>query len=130
VIRDSRHLYGAFQHASTEEVEGAWRVYAADRGRDLTDRTTDTPLDAYVSDSRWVADCPCRGGIACWPAHEKGCCYDCLSVYRIAFPADAAAAVAVLELRPDPATRNWFPDREDVASLKVENAVRGERFVA
>lgn len=84
-------------------------------------------VHAYVSDSRWVADCPaCNGGIACWSAMPDGCCYDCGRVYQVAFPPsrDLGAAVAVLEKRPENA-RHWRPWEQDVADLKAENVVRG-----
>lgn len=141
MIRDSRTLYGERQHESAEQVEAHWQWFAQEKGRynptlglreppsDLA--YSDQPLEAYVSDSRWVADCPCGGGLGCWPDHEKGCCYDCLTVYPITFPHPKAVATAeaVLLARPEPGTRNWRPhEGETINDLKAENLMHGERL--
>jgi hypothetical protein len=139
-IRDSRTLYGPLPHASTAEVEAHWHEYGATRGWWDPVTGVRTPgevivsndtLPAYVSDNRWVAQCPCGGGIGCWTEMSRGCCYDCGTSYLIAFPAAKACAdaVDVLTARPEPETRNWRPDRgESVADLKVENVKRGLRL--
>lgn len=139
MIRDSRTLYGPLRHESIADVEAHWEAFAREHGKfnpTLGVREppgelaySDEKLDAYVSDNRWVADCPCGGGIGCWPDHERGCCYDCLTVYPIAFPHEKARATAeaVLLARPDPSTRNWRPhEGETINDLKVENITRGE----
>jgi hypothetical protein len=139
MIRDSRTLYGPQPHETAEQIEAHWAWFAEKHGRynvilgvreppsEL--RQSKQVLQAYVSDSRWVADCPCGGGIGCWPEHDKGCCYDCLTVYRIAFPSpsERAAAETVLLARLEPSTRNWRPDLgEELIDLKVENVTHGE----
>jgi len=70
--------------------------------------------------------------MACWPDHGKVCCLDCGSVYTVTFPTrrDMQTADDVLSARPEIETRNWFPDRETAADLKVENVTRGLRMRA
>lgn len=138
MIRDSRHLHGAATLATPEDVREHWAAHEAKRAelggfarRDGVElEQTGETLPAYVSDGRWVADCPhCNGGIGCWPAMPDGCCYDCGRVYAIEFPPsrDLGAAVSVLEKRPEEA-RHWKPWEQDVADLKAENAVHGVDF--
>lgn len=87
---------------------------------------------AYVSDGRWVTNCPaCNGGIGVWVGMSDGCCYDCGRVWQIVFPSasEIGRAETVLSKRPDSGTQNWRPDLgETIADLKAENAVRGFDF--
>lgn len=84
-------------------------------------RTSDgREVPAYVSDSRWVFDCPHCGG-ADLPFRSSGCCLQCGHVYRVVYPADADAAVEILNDRPARA-RHWHPQNgETVAALAAEN---------
>lgn len=136
MIRDSRTLYGPVPHATSEEVEAHWERFAAEVGWWDPNTGVRKPgpltyskasLQAYVSDNRWVAQCPCGGGLGVWPEMDKGCCYDCGTVYTISFPSPAviAEAEAVLDERPEPSTRNWRPDAETPADLKAENVTHG-----
>lgn len=85
---------------------------------------------AYVYSGDWVADCPrgCGGVEHCFdranprsPASprvvrkpEFHCSY-CHMVAPIEWPADMAAIMEVLMLRPVPHNRNWYPQDHDVA---------------
>jgi hypothetical protein len=93
-------------------------------------RVSDAPQEvpAYVSEGRWVADCPeCNGGIAVDPEDIEATCLDCGLATPISSPAldDQTKADLVLSERPIQA-RNWFPHRgETVNDLKAENLLRG-----
>lgn len=86
---------------------------------------TKEQIAAYVSDNRWVADCPrCRSGVACWPDNPRACCYGCFTVYAVKFPPkrELANAIELLEQRP-PGNRHWHPHLGEKAStLAQENA--------
>lgn len=104
---------------------------------------------AYVYSGNWVADCPRECGnveFLCDPVTAGGqrtvqrtrfVCTYCMHTAGIEWPADVAAIMAILELRPVPHTRNWYPARHDtamrfrvpdgqsVAQLREENAEHG-----
>lgn len=96
------------------------------------DKTAQTARDersqellAYVSDNRWVADCPdCAGGIAADPTIPEGWCFDCAGVFSITAPGDYEEAEFVLRHRPA-RNRHWSPLTETVLDLRLENAVNG-----
>lgn len=135
-LLDQRAMTGTKFHLTREEIVEAWHHRARAVGfrppggvvavRDLTQAAE--PVLAYVSDGRWVADCPnCRGGIAAWPEHNQGCCFDCGTVATIEYPdeSEITEALAALAQRPDTAL-NWRPDRGETAqTLRHENIVRG-----
>jgi hypothetical protein len=121
---------------SAAEVRGFWEKYANDalfpgwvdgrQGRKLvTDKRR--PL-VYVSDNRWVADCPnCGGGIAVWSDHKEACCLDCGRIYRPQFPskAEAERVKEILRLRPF-VNRHWRrQEGETVEQLIAENIEMG-----
>lgn len=115
------HLYGC--RVSVRAVQRVWRERLAVKGipmvRDL--RT----LKPFISDNRWVADClSCGSGIEVWAENPEACCLACGSVFSVEMPNDYEAAEKVLESRP-PANRHWFPEREPVAKLEVENEKMG-----
>ncbi len=100
-----------------------WVTFLAQRRGGLQPHATGKTVNAYVSENRWVADCPgCNGGIACWSENPEGCCLTCGGVYKVAYPADHKAATKVLEQRP-PAARHWNPAKETVAQLEQENKI-------
>lgn len=127
-------MSGAQAHDSPQSVQAFWEQYAEGQraaGKDFELTRSRKKLVAYVSDSRWVADCrTCSGGIALWRENEQACCLDCGTIYSTIdwpSPKEAAEAEAVLAARPGDAQRNWRPDLgEDVGDLKVENLSRGE----
>lgn len=107
-------------------------------------RAVPGPSRAYVSGGAWVVKCGCGnapsahpGGAPGWP-RPIAVCLECGAVHEaVVFPADWAAAEAVLLERPDPATRHYFPHRElaawvgedkaqTVAHLRRENAARAD----
>lgn len=119
------------EHAAARVKRGVVPYEMAPRRREL--HTSKTRLVAYVSDGRWVADCPggpdgnCGGGMAAWPEHEHACCLDCGTVYPIDFPhgQEIAEATEALDARL-PMHRHWRPDRGETAEdLRVENVERG-----
>lgn len=132
MIRDQRSLTGRVFHRTVGDVEAAWaaqeQAAARDRLFGWEGRTRFLPVDetlpAYVSDNRWVADCPaCNGGIACWSENPRGACYDCGRIYRIRFPDNREAIEAVLAARPVQ-RRHWLLG-ETVDMLKAENIEHG-----
>lgn len=119
---------------SQADVVQAWNSYVSHPnfsgfidgrpGRDLIE--DDREVIAYVSDGRWVADCPqtfCMGGIACWPEHKVACCLDCGHVYKVKFPSKKTREEAELILSQRPLeNQNWRPDLgEKVRMLAAEN---------
>ncbi len=137
-IRDSRHMHGLPLDAQPGDVRERWLTHAAimaARRGGFAARPSHAQLEethvrvaAYVSDSRWVADCPaCNGGVACWPEMSDGCCFDCGRIYEIVFPKDWRKGVALLELRPQH-NRHWLPG-ESIDTLKLENLTRGIAIV-
>jgi hypothetical protein len=77
---------------------------------------------AYVYSGMWVADCPagCGGVEQLFEAKYKGgprvvrrtlfhCSYCHHATSHIDWPAEEAQIWAVLELRPFPYNRNWYP---------------------
>lgn len=103
-------------------IHNYWTAFLEQRGR--TTRETGKTVTAYVSENRWVADCPeCGGGIACWELNPYGCCLTCGAIYKVTYPKDHEAAAEILEARP-PANRHWFPHRgETLQHLEAENVV-------
>jgi hypothetical protein len=83
---------------------------------------------AYIYNGMWVADCPtgCGGTEPLFEAKRRGgpktvrrtlfhCSYCRFATSRIEWPADEVALMTVLELRPIPHTRNWYPTNHEVA---------------
>ena len=135
MIRDQRHMLGPIELNSIQQIESFWQRYAQSsmfpgfRGRPGNDfAESKVVIQAYVSDSRWVADCVtanCGGGVAVWKENPRGCCLDCGTIYTISFPDDVDEAEKVLLSRPE-VNRNWFPHLgETVNQLKAENIANG-----
>lgn len=129
MLRDSRTMHGT-EVGTPDEIRSLWSQWCWSRFQRGPLPSADT-VPAFVSDGRWVATCPtCNGGIATWISMSDGCCYDCGTVYAIAFPPLEAAAQAevLLEARPQQ-NQNWDPVKEPIEILKAENAVNGVPFV-
>lgn len=99
-------------------------------------RESGLTLDAYVSDGRWVVQCPCGNGPSAHPEWKIAVCVECGAIHRVGMPRDHRAAEAVLLARAHPHERHWFPTdetarrhglerRETVSSLRRENRARG-----
>lgn len=90
-------------------------------------RLSSTALVAYVSDGRWVADCPsCNAGIAIHPEWHVAGCFECYTQYqRITVPGQWQDVEVALQPRPL-RNQNWLP-HETVSDLRIENAARGVR---
>lgn len=109
---------------------------------------------AYVYSGDWVADCPngcgnvefvtdkpprLRGAIGCWGDRKDlyVCSYCGYMTNSIRWPDNADQIEAVLDRRPIPHTRNWYPaghstavrlripDGQTVAELETENMEHG-----
>mgnify|MGYP001614536268 CR=1 FL=1 len=88
MIRDQRHMYGM---ETVADVEAFWAERAAAHGFPLVE--DDRTVEAYVSDGRWVADCPeCNDGIACWDQNTRGACMGCGHVYPVSWHLDTDQA--------------------------------------
>jgi hypothetical protein len=89
-----------------------------------TTKVASPRLKAYVNHGRWVADCPCGGGIACGPDSPDAVCYDCRTERNISFPSASRIATATELLSARPLKhQNWRPDQgESVTELRAENA--------
>lgn len=91
-------------------------------------RGADTP--AYVSEGRWVIDCPdCGSAQMANRTDHRFMCSDCANIavggkWRpVVWPGDTEAIESVLEQRPVP-NQNWAPG-ETVEQLAVENLAHG-----
>lgn len=90
---------------------------------------------AYVYNGMWVADCPAECGSVerLFEAKRKGgprvvrsilfhCSYCRYATSNIDWPPDEADIMAVLELRPIPRNRNWYPqDHPTAIRFRVEH---------
>lgn len=137
-MKDARAIYG-MPGCTEQQLRHFW-VWATPVGaddprprrfpeRDFEEWLVDTgdTVTARIEHGRWIADCPgCRSGIGVWPEMDDAACMGCGRVYTVAFPSagDIAEAEKVLNARPVE-LQNWFPGREDVADLKVENLAHG-----
>ena len=77
-----------------------------------------TDVRAYVNHGRWVADCVrefCNNAMRLEPRQAAYRCSNCGLDAAIEWPADADEIWRVLERRPVPQTRNWFPAGHDLA---------------
>ncbi|MDP8928678.1 MAG: hypothetical protein M3O70_08920 [Actinomycetota bacterium] len=119
MIKDARQIYAVRDKAGWDR-----RVAVALQRAGLLVRRQDIPAAAYVSDSRWVADCAnCGSGIGVWPDHARATCLECGYDWPIAFPGRVEDAVELLTQRP-PGNRHWFPHLgEAIEDLQAENDV-------
>ncbi len=98
---------------------------------------------AYVNHSKWIADCGrpyCNGAERLEPRQAQIHCANCHWEAPVQWPPDADAIWQVLQERPVPHTRNWFPSGHElalrsgcphgqsVADLIAENAEYGVFF--
>jgi len=105
--------------ADVKSVQAFWKDSLA--RRKMTPEADDRRVLAYVSENRWLADCPsCGAGISCWDQNPEACCLGCGRVFVVDWPADKAEAERLLEERA-PSARHWLP-LEPVANLEAENA--------
>lgn len=121
-------------HSSPQTIEEAWEQHAQtmvglhggfpNRPEATGLGHASDHLAPHVSDNRWVADCPCGGGVACWPEMHRSCCYDCGTVRPVHWPApgELRKLERVLVARPA-GHRHWHG--ESLEDLKVENLVNG-----
>lgn len=85
-----------------------------------------TAITAFVSEGRWVADCPCCGsGISLHRDWRAGRCYLCGAVYAtVLWPVDFDAIEDALVVRLRRSTQNWAPS-ETCEMLINENLSHG-----
>lgn len=116
-------LRDAYQMLGTDNLEKRWKLVAMKNGLRLGPDPQERLLFAYVNEARWVADCPnCNGGIAASPRSPIGACLDCGYIYAIAFPDEKTISDVEDILGERPAkNRNWYPQRESVEFLAIEN---------
>jgi hypothetical protein len=108
----------------------------------MTDLVVRAQGAARMNWSRWIIDCAhCTSGLT--PGHhlydERGVmvrysiewgdaamrCWDCGGLTEgVLWPADPAAIEAILGMRPDERTRNWYPG-ETLDALMLENIAHG-----
>ena len=137
-IRDGLTMHGSTPARFPEELELRWVEYARAAvagGHGFPNRPDATGLveldeetPAFVSENRWVVDCPsCGGGAAATVGYPRACCFDCGTILaRVLWPArdELAAGVAALELRPA-RSRHWRPMDETAQALRFENITHG-----
>jgi hypothetical protein len=121
-ILDQRDIHGAF---TVDGQRDHWVRFLRDSRGGLAPIIDKRTIVAYVSDGRWVADCPhCNDGIACWDENPQGCCLGCGHVYRVRFPDGHKEAEIILTARPMQRNRNWHPHRgETLDHLRDENFI-------
>jgi hypothetical protein len=131
MIKDSRNMHGP-QVETEREIRALWSEWAI-RHHGAYPEESGLSTRAYISEGRWVANCPsvdCNGGLAVWHEMAQGCCYDCNSIHDIEFPpvAELKQAEAILLHRPV-VNRHWDPLSEGIDDLKAENALHGFSWV-
>jgi hypothetical protein len=94
------------------------------------------PLRAEVNHGAWIAVCPCGAeglpapGCVVWISQPWAWCVRCGNAAAggrwrpIVLPSEHAAIEALLEQRPELATRNWTPG-ETVDDLAAQNVAHG-----
>lgn len=122
-IKDAYSIYGIASRRGWEiRVEERLQGFGMSKPRIWPD-----PVSAYVSDGRWVADCPYdNGGIGVALDNPSGFDMGCGTMVAVVFPDGWQEAIEVLEARPRPTDAHWFPQRgETVSKLREENLRRG-----
>lgn len=144
-LRDQRTMVNVhapqWTHRTPAEVEAAWKEWADEYGLIVRRRRGDYSTDlhesrkvvhAFVTGGKWLALCPaCNGGVAAWPYHERGCCLDCGTVYRIQYPPQPQIdeAVRLLAERPEN-QRHWHAhEGETVEKLAEENKLLNRQSI-
>lgn len=87
-------------------------------------RQSSTPVYAYVSEGRWVADCDECNGAEFVTEDQVMVCGTCGAVSDVVWPEDVAGIEAVLGKRKHLRTQNFIPG-ETVDMLKAENKRHG-----
>ncbi len=97
-------------------------------------------IQARVYSGMWIADCErpgCNSAQKLAPLQTEFCCINCQWTCLVEWPRDAVEITEVLNLRPIPHTRNWFPKNhwlainqrcphgQTVADLIAENKEHG-----
>lgn len=89
---------------------------------------TSRPVAVYVNHGRWLWECPICRATYMAAGTARGYCVNCWNagepLFALAFPADRDEIEHLLELRPDPGTRNWRPG-ETLVDLEGENVEHG-----
>jgi hypothetical protein len=112
-----RHRIGnpetAHRVSSPEEYVAWIRVQHVGLGgqpEDVGDSGLELP--AYVSDGRWVVQCPCGNCPSAHPEWLVAACVECGAVHRVAVPASWRRGEAALLSREHLRWRTWFPTKE------------------
>jgi hypothetical protein len=84
-------------------------------GGELPKRPADEQLEhrkAFIDEGRWLVSCACNSAAYVTPSAPYFICAVCgrRDWYLVYFPADKADIEAVLELRPERANQNWYPE--------------------
>lgn len=130
-IKDALRVYDKETPANLKSYQGSQLLQ-----RRLLVTETGQTVPAYVSDNRWVANCPaCNGGFAVSHQLPDGICLDCGSAYAVDWSADTPEVRQALRARA-PRLRHFFPTDEiaqshgrlqadTVTSLQAENELFG-----
>lgn len=73
---------------------------------------------AYVNHGRWVGDCNrphCANAEKLTAGQRVFHCSNCRQISEVDWPPDAEQITQVLDKRPVPQTRNWFPSGHELA---------------
>lgn len=68
----------------------------------------------YINYGRFVVDCPCGDAREVEPGQRSAACVDGHAL-DLEWPSNAAALMAALSERINPARRNWFPHNHPLA---------------
>lgn len=133
VIIDQRRGYGVPDMNTQDDVASFWNTYVA-RAFDRPVVEGNGEVVPYINSSRWVADCPCGGGMLAWDKNPYSCCLDCGTKYSVAWQPPSLRSAIIRELASrHPQNRNWDPRRVDdngdmietVEFLRRENVLMG-----
>jgi hypothetical protein len=127
-----------WQLGTPDEYRSFIRARRAAEGVPPALRVAPDPLPAFVSEGRWVVECPCGNGPSAHPEWLLALCYFCGTEYSVTMPPDWRDVETELLKRPYPHQRNFLPDvelgvarklglaeAETLSSIIAENAKAG-----
>lgn len=80
------------------------------------------PVEAYVSDGRWVVQCACGNGPSAHPEWRLAVCFLCGAILEAVFPPNWRTGEAILLAREAPTRRHWFPHERVARRHGIERA--------
>lgn len=124
IYQDQRTMLpGGLECETAEDM--FWKVWVPhlERFQQIAPTLDSSEVIPYLSAGRWVADCTCGGGMACWDRNPYACCLGCGRMCKVSWqpPAIRSEVMRLLAGRPE-GNRNWDVG-ETVEELKIQNVL-------